>query len=152
MSLLLSSMLYILSLSSGTSFNNAQDSSAKKQDYDHYMQRSKNQRTVGAIFLATGIAGGSAVLLIALLSTVGDALVSVASLGYYQPKRRTYTIPLLLMGAVIGTGIGFFLAAERNKKIAKNLSVDVGVGNTSLLRQQDIKNYAYPTLSFKLRL
>ena len=151
MSLLFSSLLYMLSFSSVANFSNAPDSS-RNADYEHYMQKSKNQKTAATIFLATGIAGGFLILLSALLKTVGDGFVSIISLGTYEPKRRSYTIPLLLIGAAIGGGIVLYSAASRNKKIAENISLDARIGSSPVLQQLSVKNYTYPSLSLKIKL
>ena len=149
MMLLFSSLLYVMSFTTVASPENKLDS-LKKQEYEHYMQKSKNQATAATILVAAGAAGGFFTLLYALLTAFGNGLVYVVSLGTYEPKRRSYTAPLLLTGAVIATGFILFAAASRNKKIAKGLSVSAGVGNTSLLQQQRYRSYAYPTLSFKI--
>ncbi len=149
MSTLFSSMLLLLS--TVTTFNEPSDS-LKQHDYHYYMQKSKNQKTAADILIVTGIVVESVTLLVALATVVGEGLLSIVTLGTSKPEHHSYTLPILLGIAAIGVGIVLYSAGSRNKKIAKGISLDAGIGSSPLLQQQSVKNYTYPSLSLKIRL
>jgi hypothetical protein len=149
MSTLLSSMLLLLS--TVTTFNEPSDSLQQK-DYDYYIQRSKSQKSAATVLLVTGVIIGTVTLLVAVGTALGDGLTTIVTLGTTQPEHHSYTIPLLLSVAAIVGAVPLYIAASRNKRKATAISLDAGIGSGPRLQQRSVKNYAYPSLSLKIRL
>ena len=141
----------LLLLSTCTTFNEPSDS-LKQHDYNYYMQKSKDQKSAGGVLLVLGLVAGTITLLVAALSALGEGVTAIVTLGTAKPEHHSYTIPFLLSLAPIIGGIVLYSAASRNKKIAKRISLDAGIGSSPLLQQQSVKNYQYPSLSLKIRL
>ena len=141
----------LLLLNTATTATEPSDS-LKQHDYNYFMQKSKNQKTAANILMVTGVVVLGITAAVALGDAVGDAVTTVFTLGTSQPKRHSYTIPFLLSLSAIVGGIILYSAASRNKKIAKGISLDVGMGSSPLLQQQSVKNYIYPSLSLKIKL
>ena len=108
-----------------------------------YYKKSKHQKTAAWVF--TG--AGSAILLTTLFV---EAFSTAVTLG--ESKATGTTLPYVIGGACVATGVVFFFASGKNKKKAKAVSVFMNIERVPVLQAAEISNQSFPVLGLRISL
>jgi hypothetical protein len=117
-----------------------------------YYKKSKKQKTAAWIFTATGTTGLLVTLALDAGQTTTGVLTTVFSGGLVEPEYKSYTVPYLLSGACVISGIYLFIASSKNKKKAKAASVYMDMENSQILRGTVFNNLSFPAVGVKIHL
>lgn len=120
----------------------AQQLTPKHWTETDYYKKSKHQKTAAWVFTSVG-----ATVLFTTLFV--DALSIAATLG--EGEATGTTLPYAVGGAMVATGIVFFIAAGRNRQKAK-ASVFISMEKTPLVQKQLIGSQSYPVAGIKIGL
>ena len=125
-----------------------------KLTYHDYLQKSKKQKTAAWVLTSAGTVGLMATLGADLGQALGGGLTTVISLGTVEPEYKSYTVPYLLSAACLVGGIGFFVAASKNKQRARSLypSAVFKMEKAPVLQANGIKNQHYPSIAVNISL
>jgi len=122
--------------------SSAQQATPKHWTETDYYKKSKHQKTAAWVFTAVG----GTVLLTTLLV---DAFTVAVSLG--EGEATGTTLPYAIGGAMVGTGIVFFVASGRNRQKAK-ASVFINMEKAPLVQKQLVRNQSYPSAGIRISL
>ncbi len=138
-----------------------QADSLKKFTREYYLQESINQKGGAWILTTAGTIG----LVITFSSNVSNSLNmagynTVSTLDYLfgsttnmpPHPRHSYTVPYLLSSAGIAGGIVLFIAAAKNKRKAKSVSLNLKMEKIPVLQPLGITQYPYPAIVVNLKV
>ena len=118
-----------------------------------YLKKSKTEKTWAWILTSVGTAG----LLVTLVADAGQAtagaVTTVFSGGTVEPTYTSLTVPYLLSGAAVASGITLFVLAGKNKRKARAASVLINMEKGPIARQQPLlRSQLFPAVWLKLSL
>ena len=117
-----------------------------------YYKKSKKQKTAAWILTGVGTAG----LLVTAVADAGQvmtgALVTVISVGIYEPEYKSYTVPYVISAACVVSGIYLFIASSKNKKKAKAATAFIDMETAPVLQGTVFHKQSFPVLGVKIHL
>ncbi|MBD0280438.1 MAG: hypothetical protein ICV51_14335 [Flavisolibacter sp.] len=119
-----------------------------------YLKRSKHQKTAAWILTSAGTVGLLVTMMSDAAQAVGGGLTTVFSLGTVEPEYKSYTAYYLLSAAGVGAGIGFFIAAGKNKRkaMAMDASTYLKMERAPVVQSGSIRNQPYPSVAVRMTL
>jgi hypothetical protein len=115
-----------------------------------YLKRSKKEKTWAWILTSVGTAG----LLVTLAADAAQVTANVITGPFTDGTvESNYTVPYLLSGAAVASGITLFVLAGKDKRKARAASVLINMEKTGVARQQlAVRNQMFPSVGVKLSL
>lgn len=108
-----------------------------------YLKKSKHQKTAAWIF--TGV-GTGVLILTAIVSPYTNVITDLAE------THSVNTVPFIVGGALVATGVVFFVASAKNKKKASAASTFINMQKAPELQQTVIRNQLFPALVVRISL
>ena len=108
-----------------------------------YLKKSKKQKTWG--WVSAGI-GTSIVVITAIAAPLANGIANFAE------SKPVTTVPYIIGGACIATGIVLFVASSKNKQRAQAASVFINMERVPVLQQTGIRNQSLPVLCLRIAL
>jgi len=128
-------ILLVLIVSSATSFCQGKDSSSRFTK-EHYLQKSKNQKTAASILT-------SASIIIAL----GAAMHDINNMFTDEAASKNWYITSELM---LATGITLFITSAVNRKKAKTVALAMNIQKMPTLKYAVVTNHPLPSLGISV--
>ena len=119
-----------------------------------YLKKSRHQKTAAWILTGVGTVGLMTTLGADMGQAIGGGLTTIVSLGTVEPEYKSYTGYYLLSAACIGAGIGYFVAASKNKKRAAALNVTTyfKIEKAQMAYGTSFNNQYYPAAAIRIQL
>jgi len=118
-----------------------------------YLKKSKKEKTWAWILTSVGTAGLLVTLVADAGQATGDAFATVVSGGTVEPTYTSYSVPYLLSGAAVASGVTLFVLAGKDRRKARAASVLINMEKTGVARQQlMVRNQMFPAVGVKLSL
>ena len=118
----------------------------------NYYKKSKKQKTAAWILTGVGTAG----LLVTAVADAGQvmtgALVTVISVGTYEPEYKSYTVPYVISAACVVSGIYLFIASSKNKRKAKAATAFIDMETAPVLQGTVFNKQSFPVVGVKIHL
>ena len=112
----------------------------------YYLRVSKQYKTAGYVLLI----GGTAVLTGTGMLVVGEAFVSLLTLGYHEP--RSYKVAALIGAGCLLGSIPLFIASGHHRKKAKALSANIKMDTGWRSLPSGWSRIAYPAVGLVVPL
>jgi hypothetical protein len=83
-----------------------------------YLKKSKKQKTAAWVLTGAGAVGLLGTVAADMSQVAGGVLITIITIGTVEPEYKSYTGHYLLSTALLGAGIGYFIASSKSKKKA----------------------------------
>jgi hypothetical protein len=117
-----------------------------------YVKRYKDQRTGGFVLCAAGLGGLLGTAIADAGQRTGGVIVTLISLGTYEPENKSYTGAYIVSGAFFISGLYLYTAAAKNKRKWKAASITMGMERTEMLKYNVFCKQSFPTVGLKIKI